>query len=136
MKMIVSSLLVILFSCNSTKKTVAQENFPTGTYEVLELKAEKFKPKITYTINIDAEKQRMSGTFDCNTFSSEYNIDGENIEFGYAMSTKMYCEGNMHNEDAFLGNLNNFNNFKFNGDILEFFNDKNEMILKLKLQRS
>lgn len=136
MKLILTAFTLVLFSCNSTKKSANVKDFPSGKYDVLELKAEKFKAEKTYTININTEEKRIAGTFDCNNFSCEYERDGQNIDFGYAIATKMYCEGMMHNENAFFSKLNSLKTFKYDGEELSFFNEEDELILKLKKQKS
>ncbi len=136
MKMILSSLILVFFACNSTKKSVNMQDFPSGEYDILELNAKDFKPQKTYTISIDAKEQRISGKFDCNNYSCKYEKDGQNIDFGFAVATKMYCEGQMHNENALFGKLNSIKNFEYNGEFLKFFDEKQTMILKLKKQES
>jgi heat shock protein HslJ len=136
MKMILTAMILVLFSCNSTKNTADMKEFPSGTYEVVTLNAKNFKAKETYKLNINTEKQSIGGTFDCNTFTCDYKIENQQIEFGFAISTKMYCEGAMQNEEAFFRNLRSLTSFKYDGNILQFFNEDNEMILKLKRQGS
>lgn len=136
MKIILSSVIFILFSCNSTKKSADLQDFPSGEYEIVEFNAENFEPKETYTININVEKQYIGGKFDCNSFSSQYEKDGQNINFGFAVASKMYCEGKMQNEKAFMGKLSKMKKFEFDGETLTFFNSEDEMILKLKKQKS
>jgi heat shock protein HslJ len=136
MKMIISSVILILFSCNSTKKSSEMQDFPSGNYEILEFNAENFEPKKTYTIKIDAEEQRIGGKFDCNNYSSEYEKDGQNINFGFAIASKMYCEGEMKNENAFFGKLNKMKSFEYEDGILQFYGEDKKMILKLKKQDS
>lgn len=134
MKMILSSVILILFSCNSTKKSTGMQDFPTGNYEIMEFNAENFEPQKTYIIKINAEEQRISGQFDCNNYSAEYEKDGQNIDFGFAVASKMYCEGEMKNENAFFGKLTKLKSFEFEDEILKFFDQEEKMILKLKKQ--
>jgi len=136
MKMILSSLMLIFFACNSTKRSANMQDFPSGDYKILEFNAKGFKSQKTYSININAEEQRISGKFDCNNYSCEYKKDGQNIDFGFAVATKMYCDGQMHNENAFFGELNSIKNFEYNGEFLKFFDEEQIMILKLKKQES
>lgn len=117
-------------------KSVSKQDFQSGEYEISEFNAKDFKSQKTYTINIDAEEERISGKFDCNSYSCEYEKDGQNIDFGFAVATKMYCEGQMHNENAFFGKLNSIKTFEYNGEFLKFFNNKQTMILKLKKRES
>lgn len=136
MKLMMSSFILVLFSCNASKATQELKEFPSAEYEVIELNDENFKLNKPYTININAEEQKIGGTFDCNTFSSKYEKDEKTIDFGYAMSTKMYCEGKMANENTFFKSLNKIKNFKYDDEMLEFFDDENKLILKLKRIKS
>jgi heat shock protein HslJ len=111
-------------------------DFPSSRYEILELNAENFNPKKSYFIIINTEDQYISGKFDCNGFSCDYKKDGQNIDFGFAISTKMYCEGDMENEGAFFGSIGKMKSFEYNGEILTFFDSNQKMILKLKRQES
>lgn len=136
MKLIISSFILVLFSCNASKETAGMKDFPSGKYEVVELNDEGFELKKPYIINFNTEEQRISGIFDCNNFSSEYKKEDNNIDFGYAISTKMYCDGDMKNEDTFFRNLNKMKSFKFDGEILEFVDENKKLILKLKKLKS
>jgi heat shock protein HslJ len=48
----------------------------------------------------------------------------------------MYCEGKMHNKSAFFAKLNQIKNFEFQNEILTFSNENQEIVLKLKKQKS
>lgn len=132
MKIITTSFFLILFSCNSANVTGSIQNFPSGTYELVEFKADNFKPEKTYTINVDTNKHSIGGKFDCNSFFSDYERDGENINFGYPISTKMYCEGKMNNENAFFKQLKAISTFKYQNETLKFFGGNNGLIVELK----
>jgi len=134
MKLIYTSLIVILFACNSAKKSAQAQSkdLESGIYEIVELKSDQYKANETYTINLNAEENRISGKFDCNNFSCDFTKEGNNIEFGYAMATKMYCEDQMYNEEAFFGKLRSLKTYQFDGETLSFSNEEGEMILKLK----
>lgn len=132
MKTILSFLILILLSCKSIQNPESMQEFPSGNYELIELKAENFKPQKTYTININASEKRIGGKFDCNTFTCEYKKDGKTLDFGYPISTKMYCDGEMKNENAFFGQLNAIDKFEYQGKTLKFFGEDNNLILELK----
>jgi heat shock protein HslJ len=136
MKIIISSLILIIMGCNATKKSSEMQDFPSGNYEIVEFNAENFEAQKTYNIKINAEEQRIAGKFDCNNYSSEYEKDGKNIDFGFAIASKMYCEGEMENEKAFFGELSKMKSFEYEDGVLKFFDDSEKMILKLKKQDS
>lgn len=49
-------------------------------------------PDVDTTIEFDSEGN-LSGNVGCNGFGGEYKVDGNQIEFGPIMSTMMFCEG-------------------------------------------
>jgi heat shock protein HslJ len=131
--MIITSAILVLFSCLSTKKSIKNQDFPSGNYLVLSLEDKTFSEKDKYIINIDTNQKRLGGKLDCNTFGTNYTLKDDNsIEFGYAMSTKMYCEGKMEIENRFFKKLNSMKFYKFEDDYLSFYDDSNSLILKLK----
>jgi heat shock protein HslJ len=119
-------------SCNSTQKTANMDEFPTGNYELMALNTENYKPQKTYRININTNEQRLGGKFDCNTFTCEYEKNGKTLDFKYPISTKMYCEGDMTNENAFFGQLGLITTFEYKDETLKFFGEDNNLILELK----
>jgi heat shock protein HslJ len=62
----------------------------------------------------------------------EYEKEKNSINFGYAISTKMYCEGKMHNENAFFGKLNAIKTFSYQNKTLKLFSEENDLIVELK----
>ena len=130
-------LLIILTACKTTDTNTSNEMFTSGKYLVLTLNEKVFSEKDDYQINIDTSQNRFGGKFDCNNFTVDYKIkDGNAIDFGYAISTKMYCDGEMAMENNFFKSLKNLNIFKFKNNILYFYNENEDLILKLKKLKS
>lgn len=120
-------------SCKTFNMKSSKENFTNGKYQVLSLKEKEFSDKDDYKIFIDTTQQYISGKFDCNNFSVEYEIKEDNtLDFGFAKATKMYCEGEMDLENKFFGILNDVTYFKYNDGDLSFYNKNKDLVLKLK----
>ena len=136
MKTILFLPIFIIFSCKSSFKSANNEDFPSGKYKVETVSNEKFKALKEYTINLNAEENRIGGTFDCNTFSCDFEKNEGTIKFGYAVATKMYCEGKMHNESAFFVTLREITNYSYKKGKLKLFNAEGDQLLELNLSDS
>jgi heat shock protein HslJ len=61
-------------------------------------------PDAETSINFD-EKDKFGGNVGCNSFGSEYKVDGDQIVFGSIASTMMFCEATSAQESAVLSIL-------------------------------
>lgn len=100
----------------------------SGDYKVLTV-GNQDVTKEELSINIDADKKRFAGNTGCNSFGSEYEVDGDTMEMGMARVTKMYCEGKMKLEDNFLKNLKNVHSFEYNGKELHLKSKDGEVLI-------
>ena len=132
MKYFLSLTIVFLMSCNSTSKAINATKFPSGKYQVVSLHIDTYKPQKDYTLSVNSETNSIGGTFDCNTFSVDYEINEDTLKFGYAIATKMYCEDNMHNENAFFQATQSISSYVYNKGRLTFYNDLKDVVLELK----
>jgi heat shock protein HslJ len=110
--------------------------FPSGKYQVVTLNHENYKPAKEYILNVSAEKNSINGTFDCNTFNVDFERNGNEVKFGYGMATKMYCEGNMHNESSFFKSTQDITTYTYKEESLIFYNAVKEVVLELKFIES
>lgn len=58
-------------------------------------------PDMETSINFD-EKDKFGGNVGCNSFGSEYTVDGDQIVFGSIISTMMFCDATSAQESAVL----------------------------------
>ena len=61
-------------------------------------------PDVETSINFD-EKDKFGGNVGCNSFGSEYTVDGDQIVFGSIVSTMMFCDATSAQESAVLSIL-------------------------------
>jgi len=59
-------------------------------------------PNVDTSINFDSKGQ-ISGNVGCNGFGGNYELSGDKITFSEIMSTMMYCEESMMQEQGVLG---------------------------------
>jgi len=133
MKYVLTTFICLVLSCKSASGTSESGEIPSGEYKVVSVKSDDFKPLKDYILRLNAEERQLGGIFDCNTFSVNYEKDNNAIKFGYAMATKMYCEGKMYNESAFTRVLNSITSYTFKKNVLRFLDQDNNTIIELEL---
>lgn len=76
-------------------------------------------PDVETSISFD-EKGQFGGSVGCNSFGSEYKVDGDKITFGSIISTMMFCEETSSQESMVLGILSDKTvNYQVDGDELK-----------------
>jgi heat shock protein HslJ len=69
-------------------------------------------------IEFGADEQ-LSGNVGCNGFGGEYKVEGDGITFGPIISTEMFCEGPVGEQEATtLAVLSESATFVLDGDVL------------------
>ena len=75
-------------------------------------------PDVETSINFD-EKDKFGGNVGCNSFGSEYTVDGDQIVFGSIISTMMFCDATSAQESAVLSILSDQSvKYQINGEQL------------------
>ncbi len=75
-------------------------------------------PDVETSINFD-EKEQFGGNVGCNSFGSEYTVDGDQIVFGSIISTMMFCDATSAQESAVLSILSDQSvKYQINGEQL------------------
>ena len=76
-------------------------------------------PDVETSVSFD-DKGQFGGSVGCNSFGSEYKVDGDKITFGSIISTMMYCEETSSQESVVLGILSDKTiNYQVEGDELK-----------------
>ena len=83
------------------------------------------KPNMTF----DVANNKVSGNGGCNSFNGSVAIDGNTLNFGPVMSTKMACQGTA--EDVFFKNLDRVTSFSTNNTELTLIAD-DIVVMRLK----
>ncbi|NJC96896.1 MAG: hypothetical protein C3F07_09695 [Anaerolineales bacterium] len=87
-------------------------------------------PDVDTSIEFDSEG-RMSGNVGCNGFGGEYKVDGDTITFDQVVSTMMFCEGPVGEQElGTLAVLQKSAAFMLEGDTLKITSaDGNSVIV-------
>jgi len=89
-------------------------------------------------ITISFEKGQVSGNSGCNTFSGEYRVRGNRIEFGVLETTLMACANPvmMEQEAMFTRFLGETGKFEIVGEQLRVYNAGGEALTFIPVQNS
>lgn len=86
------------------------------------------------TLLIDLETKKISGNAGCNSYGSDFSIEGNQLKFTTPVATKMYCS-NMKIEKTFFNCLRTTSNYKFvDGSLTFYTKDGNELMTCAKLK--
>jgi heat shock protein HslJ len=77
-----------------------------------------------------ADSMRVSGSGGCNRVSGTYTREGQRLEFGPMISTKMACADQRltEQESVFLSTLSSVNRHEVSGDTLVLFHDDDRLV--------
>ena len=70
----------------------------------------------------------VSGSAGCNNYTADYTVDGDSLSIGPAAATRMFCEGLMDQEAAFLAAMQSSSSFKLETDQLQILNDAGQVV--------
>lgn len=132
------SLTFLFFSCGN--ETVSEDpsdlKKKSGNYNLINLDGEDISSE-GFILEVEGEKQRLSGKTGCNNFVATYEIEDKQLEFSSPMSTKMYCEGEMEYEETFGEVLPQITKVQISEEELVFLSEENNELLKLqKIKKS
>jgi heat shock protein HslJ len=75
-------------------------------------------------LRFDSTKNSAGGNGSCNAFGSDVTVSRDTLTITNIFSTKMYCEGVQHIENAFFGALAKATRFDIEGNVLILKGDK------------
>ena len=88
-------------------------------------------PDVETSIHFD-EKEQFDGNVGCNSFGSEYKVDGDQIVFGSIISTMMFCDATSAQESAVLSILSDQSvNYQIDGERLTITSGDGSSVLVL-----
>ena len=97
-KLVVSlfALLLILTACSGGSESIA------GTWSLASFGAPASQTPAAPDVDtsIEFKDGQMSGNVGCNGFGGKYEVDGETIKFGDVVSTLMFCEGPIGDQET------------------------------------
>jgi len=82
------------------------------------------------TLIIDFDTKKVSGNAGCNSYGTDFSIEGDHLKFGIPNATKMMCT-NIKIEKAFFSCLQNTSQYKLVDGELKFYAKDGEELLNL-----
>ena len=127
------SLTLMLFSCgnDSVSENPSDLKEKSGNYNLINLDGKDISSE-GFILELNGEKQRLSGKTGCNNFVATYEVEEKNLKFNQPLGTKMYCEGEMEYEESFGEILPQIRKVKISEEDLVFLSEENKELLKLQ----
>ncbi|MGM0634668.1 MAG: META domain-containing protein [Bacteroidota bacterium] len=128
-------VLGLLIGCKSTKQAskTFSEKLETADYILVKI-ADKDVEDMNLEMHVDTEEQSISGDAGCNSYRFEYKLEEGNLDLGYGVATKMYCEDTMEIERLFFTQSGKVTKFTQTEKELHFKNDEGKILIKAKKQ--
>lgn len=136
LKWMISALVLILASCKAQKQNeMASQTLVNQKYTITEINNQDVSDsKLTLKVNI--ENKTISGFSGCNNYSFNYKVNEGVLDLGYAMATKMYCEGAMELENLFFKTTSSVSQYESTREHLFLKSKEGNVILRAKTKDS
>lgn len=120
----------LISACATTNSTLSDPQYLQKRWALVALNGEALsetqQAKQPY---IQMQSQFASAYAGCNRLSAPYQAEGDSIQFGAIMQTKMACLNNMKFEQRFIDMLAYSERWTINGDYLRFYADNPEQAI-------
>lgn len=125
-------LMLILVSAALAPPSHAQTQSPdpappAGAWRVIEIEG----AQAAHGETLQFTGQGIAGKSACNQFSAGFKQQGQAVEIGQPVSTRMYCEGRMDEERRYLDALKASQGYSLSGDTLTFKDSSGRERVKL-----
>jgi polar amino acid transport system substrate-binding protein len=74
---------------------------------------------------------KVNGSAGCNTYNADYTVDGDSLSIGPAATTRMFCEGVMDQEAAYLAALQSASSFELGTEQLQILDADGQVVVDL-----
>jgi len=124
--------LLILTACTGGTSASITGQWKLVSYRPSDPSADQIPAVADVETSIEFDSEgRMNGNVGCNGFGGDYEVQGDTITFGPVMSTMMFCEGPVGDQE--MGTITVFQEsatFVLDGDMLTITSaDGNSMIV-------
>jgi len=82
-----------------------------------------------FTAGEGSKDGQVGGSAGCNTYKAGYTVDGDSLSIGEASATRMFCEGLMEQEGAFLSAMQSASSFQLQAGELRILDDQGEVVV-------
>lgn len=134
-KILFLSVLILAISACKSGKTEDQKKY-SSTFEDKEYQLLTIEDRNVEDMDLDmrinTEQNSVTGESGCNNYQFTYNLEEENLNLGYGVATKMYCEETMEIENAFFGAASKVKHFSQTDNMLYFLDKEGKVVLKAK----
>jgi heat shock protein HslJ len=136
LKWMIPALVLILASCKAQKQNeMASQKLVNQKYTITEINNQDVSDS-KLTLKVNTENKTISGFSGCNNYSFNYKVNEGVLDLGYAMATKMYCEGAMELENLFFKTTSAASQFERTTEYIVLKSKEGDVILRAKTKDS
>ncbi|WGK65439.1 META domain-containing protein [Croceiramulus getboli] len=135
MKVLISSILLLLFAAKGCNDRSITPETMDGVYTLASFESKSMTDQ-DLSLTINSENKTLGGSVGCNSFTSDYTLDGNQVSFSAPLSTKMYCPETSKREREFFDMLTTVTRVEAEEDQLKFFNAQEETCFTLQKKQS
>ncbi|MBC7760111.1 MAG: META domain-containing protein [Phormidesmis sp. FL-bin-119] len=121
MKIYLLLCLFALTSCNAVQHTADIPKLGESNWKLVAIEQKPVNFGDRAFLKFDEKEHKVSGKAVCNSFSSDYEMSGQKITFSGIISTKMYCEGIMDDENQIITQFQKTNRYEVKSDKLYLY---------------
>ncbi|MXV15401.1 META domain-containing protein [Hufsiella ginkgonis] len=116
-------IVVFISSCKVLSGTGEQPVLEGTHWRLIALNQKPVEP--SEQAFLEFKEGKASGKAACNSFSSEYELKRSHVKLGPIMSTKMFCDGLMDQENQIVQNLQKVTRFEIRYGLLYLYESNN-----------
>lgn len=129
-------LLALLFtaalgSCSIMNQQADFTNLGGSQWKLISIDGSPMSLGDNAILNFDEKENKINGVAACNKFSADYEMLRKAVKFGSIVSTKMYCEGKMDEENKIISNLQNVTRYEVKANMLYLYS-QDQLLLTYK----
>jgi heat shock protein HslJ len=128
-----AQLIVLGFMALSLVGCKELKDIP-GSYNIVTVDGMEMEGQgITINIEMTETGNSISGNNSCNEYSGSFtNPEGNQVEMGPMMGTKMYCVENAKTETAYMNALALVKKVELKNDVLQLMDEDGKVLIKAK----
>ena len=127
------AMLIIgpLGSCSIINQQADYTDLGGSQWKLISLDGSPMNLGENAVLTFDEKENKINGIAACNKFSADYEMLRKAVKFESIVSTKMYCEGKMDEENKIISNLQSVTRYDVKANMLYLYS-QDQLLLTYK----
>lgn len=131
LQLIALTILGTLGSCSIMNQQADYTDLGGSQWKLISIDGSPISLGDNAILTFDEKDSKINGVAACNKFSADYEMLRKALKFGSLISTKMYCEGKMDEENKIISNLQNVTRYEVKANMLYLYS-QDQLLLTYK----